>query len=170
MNIKKELETTQCFDVINYLNKVHGVPDDSRLDEISKIQTGINSQLNILDGINPTRQEFEGIIPFAGSLFCNSAFAGIGLGMIATLSIPTIYSYMMYKDVKNSMKDVNNLANSIAKTMYYDYEEQCKNNGKISLTYEQVCDDAYAYEMMLQKLFEEKNCQNVQSEQNEQEM
>ena len=170
MIIRKELETSQCFDVINYLNKVHGVPNDPRLEDISRIQATINTQKDVMFGMNSTRQSFEGIIPYAGSLLCNTAVAGAGLGLLAALSIPTIYSYMAYRDVKNGIKDVKNLTNDIAKTMYYNYEYQCKNDGKMPLTYEQVCDDAYAYEIMLQKYFEEQNSKKAQTENFEQEM
>ena len=54
--------------------------------------------------------------------------------------------------------------------MYYNYEYQCKNDGNTPLTYEQVCDDAYAYEIMLQKYFEEQNSKKTQADNFEQEM
>ena len=170
MIIRKELETSQCFDVINYLNKVHGVPNDPRLEDISRIQATINTQKDVMLGMDSTKKGFEGVIPYAGSLLCNQVIAGAGLCLLATLSVPTIYSYMAYRDVKNGIKDVKNLTNDIAKTMYYNYEYQCKNDGNTPLTYEQVCDDAYAYEIMLQKYFEEQNNKKTQADNFEQEM
>lgn len=149
------LNSSECFDIISYLHDVQKVPNDPRLENIDGIQKVVDSQFDSLNSIQGVKEPLEQTIPFVSAMLNNGSLTGVALGAMSAMSVPTIYAIMARYDVKKGIKEVNEIANDIAQNMYYHYARKCSNKNELALTFDQVRDEAYAYEQIKQKESEE---------------
>lgn len=151
------LNSSECFDIISYLHDVQKVPNDPRLENIDGIQRVVDSQIDSLNSIQGVKEPLEQTIPFVSAMLNTGSLTGVALGVMSAMSVPTIYAIMARCDVKKGIKEVNEIANDIVQNMYAQYVRICTNKQSNALSFAQIKDEAYAYELSQQEQTELEN-------------
>ena len=152
------LATSECLNMISYLNEVCGVNvNKNSLEELSKNLRFAGDNYKSNREFKDVVEECKSLLPFASStVLCNLSFAP---AIVCATTAPVVFAMTQHILTKKYLKNLNILANEEVSDMYLEYCFGLKENRDF-LSFNEVRVEANQYEQ--QKILQSLNMDDLE--------